>query len=81
MANKNKREIVYAFIDSQNLNLGTGKDIVKNGRLVYKGWKLDFKRFKKYLTDKFRVTKAFLFIVFIKKQTYFEPKKIGGRCE
>lgn len=29
-----KREIVYAFIDSQNLNLGTGKDLVKNNKLI-----------------------------------------------
>jgi|SRR5436190_1209875 len=57
----------YAFIDSQNLNLGTSKDIVKNGRLIYKGWKLDFKKFRKYLSDKFRVDKAILFIGYIKQ--------------
>jgi|GEM_PF-4948177 len=27
-------------IDSQNLNLGTGKDIYKGKKLIYKGWKL-----------------------------------------
>jgi len=57
----------YAFIDSQNLNLGTSKDIYKNRKLIYKGWKLDFKKFRKYLTDKFRVDKAFLFIGYIPK--------------
>lgn len=61
-----KKEIVYAFIDSQNLNLGTSKDIFKNGRLIYKGWKLDFRKFRHYLTDKFKVERAFLFIGFIK---------------
>lgn len=63
----NKFPIVYAFIDSQNLNLGTSKDIIKDGRLTYKGWKLDFKKFRHYLTDKFKVEKAFLFIGYIKK--------------
>ncbi len=58
---------IYAFIDSQNLNLGTSKNIVKHGKLVYKGWKLDFKRFRRYLTDKFRVQKAFLCIGYIKQ--------------
>ena len=57
-----KRPIVYAFIDSQNLHLGTSKDIIKNGKLIYQGWKLDLKKFRQYLTDKFRVQKAFLFI-------------------
>lgn len=45
----------YAFIDSQNLNLG-----VRSA-----GWKLDFARFRKFLTDKYQVEKAFLFIGFI----------------
>ncbi|RJQ27244.1 NYN domain-containing protein [Candidatus Parcubacteria bacterium] len=58
---------VYAFIDSQNLNLGTGKDITKKGKVVYKGWKLDFKKFRKYLADKFRVEKAFLCIGYVKQ--------------
>ena len=62
-----KRQIIYAFIDSQNLNLGTSKDIYHNNKLIYKGWKLDFKKFRQYLKDKFRVNKAFLFIGFIRK--------------
>ena len=56
----------YAFIDSQNLNLGTSKSIYKNKKLIYEGWKLDFKKFRIYLSDKFRVDKAFLFIGYIK---------------
>ncbi|MFH1309428.1 MAG: NYN domain-containing protein [Candidatus Omnitrophota bacterium] len=45
----------YAFIDSQNLNLG----------IKEQGWKLDFKRFRKYLWEKYHVKKAFLFIGFV----------------
>jgi len=62
---KRKRPTIYVFIDSQNLNLGTSKNIYRNRKLVYKGWKLDFKKFRKYLADKFRVSKAFLFIGYI----------------
>jgi len=62
-----KKEIVYTFIDSQNLNLGTSKDLYKGEKLIYKGWRLDFKKFRKYLKDKFKVEKAFLFIGYIKK--------------
>lgn len=58
---------VYAFIDSQNLNLGTSKSIFRHGKMVYKGWKLDYKKFRKYLADKFRISKTFLFIGYIKQ--------------
>lgn len=57
----------YAFIDSQNLNLGTSKDIIHGRKLIYKGWKLDFKKFRRYLSDKFRTKKAFLFIGYVKQ--------------
>jgi uncharacterized LabA/DUF88 family protein len=67
MKRKRKQPVVYAFIDSQNLNLGTSKDIYKNQKKVYKGWELDYKKFRKYLTDKFRVKKAYLFIGYIRK--------------
>lgn len=70
---------IYAFIDSQNLNLGTSKDITKKGKVIYKGWKLDFKKFRKYLSDKFRVDKAFLCIGYIKqnKNLYRKLKADG----
>lgn len=45
----------YAFIDSQNLNLAI-RDC---------GWELDFARFYIYLKDKYKVTKAFLFIGYV----------------
>ncbi len=53
----NKKEINYAFIDSQNLNLS----------ILSLGWKLDFARFRVYLKEKYGVEKAFLFIGYIKK--------------
>jgi len=64
---KQKRPIVYAFIDSQNLNLGTSKNLYKNKKLIYQGWKLDFKKFQIYLKNKFKVSKTFLFIGYIKQ--------------
>ena len=48
----------FAFIDSQNLNLAVQEQ----------GWKLDFKRFRKYLEDKYGVSKAFLFIGYVAAQ-------------
>ncbi len=45
----------YAFIDSQNLNLAIRKQ----------GWTLDFRRFRKYLEDKYQVGRAFLFIGYV----------------
>lgn len=45
----------YAFIDSQNLNLS----------IRGLGWQLDFRRFRKYLKDKYGVSKAFLFIGYV----------------
>jgi len=46
---------IYAFIDSQNLNLGVRSQ----------GWILDFARFRKYLEDKYGVSKDFLFIGYL----------------
>jgi len=45
----------YAFIDSQNLNLGIQK----------LGWRLDYKRFRIYLKEKYHVEKAYMFIGFV----------------
>ena len=67
MPKDRKRPAIYAFIDSQNLNLGTSRDIYKNGKRTYKGWRLDFRKFRQYLTDKFRAKKAFLFIGYIRQ--------------
>ncbi|MFA5855697.1 MAG: NYN domain-containing protein [Candidatus Gracilibacteria bacterium] len=45
----------YAFIDSQNLNLGVRS----------LGWKINFKSFRDYLLGKYNIQKAFLFIGYI----------------
>lgn len=45
----------YAFIDSQNLNLG----------IKAVGWQLDFSRFRVYLRDKYGVRQAYLFIGYV----------------
>ena len=41
-----------AFIDSQNLNLGVRSQ----------GWKLDWRKFRQYLRNKYNVTEAYAFI-------------------
>ncbi len=45
----------YAFIDSQNLNLSIREQ----------GWVLDFRKLRRYLQDKYGVTKAFIFIGYV----------------
>ena len=56
----------YAFIDSQNLNLGLKNDLYdKKRNKYYEGWNLDFKKFRTYLTDKYFVGKAYLFIGYL----------------
>jgi len=45
----------HAFIDSQNLYLAI-KDL---------GWKLDYKRFRIYLKDKYKVEKAYMFLGYL----------------
>jgi len=47
----------YAFIDSQNLNLSIREQ----------GWVLDFKKFRLYLTRKYSVTRAFIFIGYVRE--------------
>lgn len=53
---------VYAFIDSQNLNMSISSNITHKGRRIYYGWRLDFAKFRRFLKDKYKVEKAFLFI-------------------
>ncbi len=64
-----KRPITYAFIDSQNLNLGVQSQ----------GWKLDFKKFRLYLKNKYGVEKAYLFIGLIpgNEQLYSHLSSVG----
>lgn len=67
-----KLPTTYAFIDSQNLNLG-----VKS-----QGWTLDFSRFRIYIKDKYNVEKAFLFIGFIEDNQllYTNLQEAGYIC-
>src|SRR3990167_308051 len=59
----------YAFIDSQNLNLG----------ISGLGWKLNHARFRKYLRDSHNVQKAFIFIGFVEENSelYDSLKEAG----
>jgi uncharacterized LabA/DUF88 family protein len=45
----------YAFIDSQNLNLGVQRA----------GWKMDWKKFRIYLKENFNVEVAYMFIGYV----------------
>lgn len=64
-----RKENNYAFIDSQNLNLS-----IRN-----QAWRLDFKRFRVYLEEKYHVKKAFLFIGYIpeNQSLYLNLQKDG----
>ncbi|MFH1226207.1 MAG: NYN domain-containing protein [bacterium] len=63
------RQNNYAFIDSQNLNLG----------IQSLGWKLDFRKFRVYLKEKYGVAVAYLFIgyVFKNQDLYSSLQKAG----
>jgi uncharacterized LabA/DUF88 family protein len=50
-----KKTDVYAFIDSQNLNLGVQKV----------GWKMDWRKLREFLRNKYGVTKAYMFIGYV----------------
>jgi len=49
------KENNYAFIDSQNVNLA----------IRDQWWKLDWKRLRIYLSDKYNITKVYVFIWYI----------------
>lgn len=59
----------YAFIDSQNVNLS----------IAALGWTLDVRKFRRYLTDKYGVRKAFLFIGYVpeNQSLYTNLQKAG----
>ena len=59
----------YAFIDSQNLNLGV-KSL---------GWDLDFRKFRIYLKEKFCVATAYVFIGYVQEnQTLYASLQKSG---
>ncbi len=66
---KNTTRGNYAFIDSQNLNLGTQK----------MGWKMDWRKFRQWLKDNYNVEKAFMFIGYMPdyEQLYDQMHSLG----
>ncbi len=50
-----KKENNIAFIDAQNLHLWTASE----------NWKIDFKKFRIYLRDKFNIDEAYFFLWFL----------------
>jgi|SRR3990167_9287222 len=52
-----KKEKNFAFIDSNNLHLAV-KGL---------GWNLDYQKFRRYLTEKYFVGKAYIFIGYVEK--------------
>lgn len=46
---------MYAFIDSQNVNVSTQKF----------GWKMDWRKFRRFLKDRYGVTQAYMFIGYV----------------
>ena len=64
-----KKENNYAFIDSQNVNLGVEE----------LGWKLDFKKLRIYLQEKYSVKTAYIFIGYLpeNKNLYSSLQKYG----
>src|SRR6185436_1626622 len=69
--NKNSKNQLrnYAFIDSQNLNLGVQK----------MGWKMDWRRFRLYLKEVHNVEKAFMFIGYLpgNEKLYDQMHELG----
>jgi len=64
-----KKQNNYAFIDSQNVNLG----------IRSLGWHLDWKKFRVYLAEKYGVEIAYLFLGFMPEygDRYIELQKAG----
>ncbi|MCL2869673.1 NYN domain-containing protein [Candidatus Saccharibacteria bacterium] len=50
-----KPPVTYAFIDSQNLNLGVRSQ----------GWHVDYRRLRLYLKNRYNVQRAFMFIGYV----------------
>lgn len=69
MSDQIHKKNIFAFIDSQNVNLA----------IRDQGWELDFSRFRKYLSEKYSVSKAFLFIGYVPKnqQLYIQLQNAG----
>ena len=67
--NKRNQKKNYAFIDSQNLNLGVQRA----------GWKMDWKKFRAYLQDKYQIEKAYMFIGYLpENEDLYNQMKAAG---
>ncbi len=53
-----EKESNIAFIDGQNLHLGTTQN----------GWKIDHKKFRTYLKDKYHVDEAYYFLGYVSEE-------------
>ena len=65
-----KKENNIAFIDAQNLHLWTQTE----------NWKIDFKKFRIYLKDKFKINEAYFFLWFVddEHQTMYRKMQRAG---
>lgn len=63
----------YAFIDGQNLYMGTTKRVID-------AWKIDLKRFRVYLHEKYSVSKAYYFLGYVqdKNEDLYEEIQNAG---
>lgn len=52
-----KKENNYAFIDGQNVHMGT----------LRLGWVIDYVRFRRYLAEKYSATKVFIFLGYVQE--------------
>lgn len=69
MQSNSQKPNVYAFIDSQNLNVGTQKF----------GWKMNWARFRTWLGEEYGVTKAFMFIGYMpENESLYEQMHDAG---
>lgn len=69
----NKSKNNYAFIDGQNLYMGTAKREVNP-------WKIDLSRFRVYLEQKYNVTRAYYFLGYLdeSQQSLYENIQSAG---
>lgn len=63
------KEKIYAFVDSNNLNLG----------IKSLGWNLDFRRFRIYLKEKYNFSVSYLFLGYVpgNQDLYSSLQKAG----
>ena len=70
---ENSKDKNIAFIDGQNLHMGTAKKEVDS-------WNIDLERFRVYLEQKYNVSKAYYFLGFVQdtnQELYEEIQKAG----